>query len=150
MQWGSVMHTCISELCLHWGRYWLGVWCEAITWTNDDLLSVGPAENSTVKFGLPPNINGIVYIHVHHIGLVWVSQWFAWSDSAIGDWDYYADSVGVKHRTYQTFPMARPKCLMGDFTNLYGIYTVHQTNVWWTKFFAYTVQQRLVTSQPPA
>ena len=38
-------------------------------------------------------------------------------------------SVGEKHRT---FPMARPKCLMGDFTNLYGIYTAHQTNVWWT------------------
>ena len=41
-------------------------------------------------------------------------------------------SVGEKHRTHRTFPMARPKCLMGDFTNLYGIYTAHQTNVWWT------------------
>ena len=38
-------------------------------------------------------------------------------------------SVGEKRRT---FPMARPKCLMGDFTNLYGIYKAHQTNVWWT------------------
>ena len=28
--------------------------------------------------------------------------------------------------------MARPKCLMGDFTNLYGIYKAHQSNVWWT------------------
>ena len=28
--------------------------------------------------------------------------------------------------------MARPKCLMGNFTNFYGIYKVHQTNVWWT------------------
>ena len=34
-------------------------------------------------------------------------------------------SVGEKHRTHQAFPMARPKCLMGDFTNLYGIYTVY-------------------------
>ena len=42
------------------------------------------------------------------------------------------NSVGEKHRTHRTFPMARPKCLMGDFTNLYGIYTAHQTNVWWT------------------
>ena len=28
--------------------------------------------------------------------------------------------------------MARPKCLMGNFTNLYRIYKAHQTNVWWT------------------
>ena len=38
-------------------------------------------------------------------------------------------SVDEKRRT---FLMARPKCLMGDFTNLYGIYKAHQTNVWWT------------------
>ena len=41
-------------------------------------------------------------------------------------------SEGEKRRTRRTFPMARPKCLMGDFTNLYGIYKAHQTNVWWT------------------
>ena len=38
-------------------------------------------------------------------------------------------SVGEKRRT---FPMARPKCLMGNFPNLYRIYKAHQTNVWWT------------------
>ena len=38
-------------------------------------------------------------------------------------------SVGEKRRTRQTFPMARPKCLMGNFTNLYRIYKAHQTNV---------------------
>ena len=42
------------------------------------------------------------------------------------------NSVGEKRRTSLTFPMARPKCLMGDFTNLYGMYKAHQTNVWWT------------------
>ena len=41
-------------------------------------------------------------------------------------------SVGKKRRTHRTFPMARPKCLMGDFTNFYGIYKAHQTNVRWT------------------
>ena len=40
-------------------------------------------------------------------------------------------SVGEKRPTHRTFPMARPKCLMGDFTNLYGKYKAHQTNVWW-------------------
>ena len=30
-----------------------------------------------------------------------------------------------------TFPMAKPKCLTTDFTNLNGIYKSHQTNVWW-------------------
>ena len=28
--------------------------------------------------------------------------------------------------------MAGPKCLMGEFTNLYEIYEAQQTNVWWT------------------
>ena len=42
------------------------------------------------------------------------------------------DNAGKKRRTNQTFPVARPKCLMGDFTNLYGIYKAHQTNGWWT------------------
>ena len=28
-----------------------------------------------------------------------------------------------------TFPMAKPKCLTTDFTNLNGIYKSHQTNV---------------------
>ena len=35
-------------------------------------------------------------------------------------------NVGEKRRT---FPMARPKDLMGNFTNLYRIYKTHQTNV---------------------
>ena len=38
-------------------------------------------------------------------------------------------SVGEKRRTCWTFPMARAKCLMGDFTNLYRIYKTHQKNV---------------------
>ena len=41
-------------------------------------------------------------------------------------------SASEKRQIHQTFPMARPKCLMGDFTNLYRIYKAHQTNVWWT------------------
>ena len=41
-------------------------------------------------------------------------------------------SAGEKGRTHRTFPKVRPKCLMEDFTNLYGIYKAHQTNVWWT------------------
>ena len=39
------------------------------------------------------------------------------------------NSVDEKHWTRRTFPMARPKCLMGVFTNLYGIHKAHQTNV---------------------
>ena len=40
-------------------------------------------------------------------------------------------SVHENHRTCQTFPMAGPKCLMRDFTNLNTIYKAHRTNVWW-------------------
>ena len=40
-------------------------------------------------------------------------------------------SVHENHWTHQTFLMARPKCLMRDFTNLNRIYKAHQTNVWW-------------------
>ena len=48
--------------------------------------------------------------------------------------------VHENHRTHPTFPMARPKCLMRDFTNLTRIYKAHRTNVWWTmKVFSYTV-----------
>ena len=46
-------------------------------------------------------------------------------------WYYF--SVHENHRTCQTFPMARPKCLMRDFRNLNRIYKAHRTNVWWTK-----------------
>ena len=35
------------------------------------------------------------------------------------------------HRTHRTFPMARPKCHMRDFTNLNRIFYAHRTNVWW-------------------
>ena len=41
-------------------------------------------------------------------------------------------SVHENRRTCRTFPMARPKCLMGDFTILNRIYKAHRTNVWWT------------------
>ena len=41
-------------------------------------------------------------------------------------------SVGENVGSHRTFSMARPKCLMGDFTNLYIIYKAHQTNAWWT------------------
>ena len=41
-------------------------------------------------------------------------------------------SVHENHRTWRTFPMARPICLMRDFTNLIGIYKAHQIKVWWT------------------
>ena len=48
-------------------------------------------------------------------------------------------SVHENHRTHWTFPMARPKCLMRDFTNLKRIYKAHRTNVWWImKAFGYT------------
>ena len=49
-------------------------------------------------------------------------------------------SIYENHWTCRTFPMAGPKCLMRDFTNLNGIYKAHQKNVWWTmKFFGYAV-----------
>ena len=54
------------------------------------------------------------------------NEWFFINNGLVQD---YSNSVGKKHRTHRTFPMARPKCLMGDFANLYGIYTAHQTNV---------------------
>ena len=41
-------------------------------------------------------------------------------------------SVHEHRRTCQTFPMARPKCLMRDFTILNRIYKAHRINVWWT------------------
>ena len=42
------------------------------------------------------------------------------------------NSVHENHQTCQTFPMARPKCLLRDFTNLNRIHKAHQTNIWWT------------------
>ena len=54
-------------------------------------------------------------------------------------------SVGAKRRTHRTFPMARPKCLMGNFPNLYRIYKAHQTHVWWTmKVFLPTLLWRSI------
>ena len=47
-------------------------------------------------------------------------------------WKFELCSVGKRRWTHRTFPMAWPKSLMEDFTNLYGIYKAHQTNVWWT------------------
>ena len=45
-------------------------------------------------------------------------------------------SVHENHRIHRTFPMAKPKCLIRDFTNLNRIYKAHQTNVWWImKYF---------------
>ena len=41
-------------------------------------------------------------------------------------------SAGEKRQTRRTFPMARLKCLTGNFPNLYRAYKAHQTNVWWT------------------
>ena len=55
-------------------------------------------------------------------------QVMAWSHQATS---HYL-SAGEKRRTRRTFPMARRKCLMGNFTYLYRIYKAHQTNVWWT------------------
>ena len=40
-------------------------------------------------------------------------------------------SVHKNHRTHRTFPMARPKCLMRDFTNSNKIYKAHRANIWW-------------------
>ena len=40
-------------------------------------------------------------------------------------------SVHENHPTHRTFPMARPKCLMRDFTNMNRILKAHRTNVWW-------------------
>ena len=40
-------------------------------------------------------------------------------------------SVHENHRTCRTFPMARRKCPMRDFTNLNRIHKAHRTNVWW-------------------
>ena len=38
-------------------------------------------------------------------------------------------SIHENHRTCQTYPMARPKCLMRDFTNFNRIYNAHRTKV---------------------
>ena len=55
---------------------------------------------------------------------------------------------GEKRGTCCTYPMARPKCLMGNNTNSYRICKGHQTNVWWAmKVFAYTVIDLIHTSQ---
>ena len=52
-------------------------------------------------------------------------------------------SAGEKRRTHQTFLLARPKCLMGDFTNLYRIQCIssptdkcliNHENLWPTLF----------------
>ena len=44
---------------------------------------------------------------------------------------YHIGSGVEKRRTCRTYPMARPKCLMVNFTNSYRICKGHQTNVWW-------------------
>ena len=41
-------------------------------------------------------------------------------------------SAHENHRTCRTCPMARPKCLMINLTNLNRIYKAHQPNVRWT------------------
>ena len=41
------------------------------------------------------------------------------------------NNVHENQQTRRTFPMARHKCLMSDFTNLNRIYKAHRTNVWW-------------------
>ena len=56
---------------------------------------------------------------------------------------HHWDSVGKKRQTHQVFPMAMPKCsLMGDFTNLYGIYIkpIKQLSGEPWKFFSCTAE----------
>ena len=77
------------------------------------------------------------YWHLCHIYIHFRSYRGARQDIYITAWwklgKWMLDiSVSEKRRTRRTFPMARPKCLMGIFTNLYRIYKAHQTNVWWT------------------
>ena len=62
----------------------------------------------------------------------WPFAWTSLLTMVITPENFMMISVGEKRRTHRTFPMARPKCLMRDFTNLYRIYRAHQTNVWWT------------------
>ena len=71
-----------------------------------------------------------IYAHIHMSACLWHASMCV----CVRVYVYPASciSVGEKRRTHRTFPMARPKCLMGDFTNFYGIYKAHQTNVWWT------------------
>ena len=45
------------------------------------------------------------------------------------DFENYTSSVRENHWTHRTFPMARPKCLMRDFTNLNRILKAHRPNV---------------------
>ena len=66
------------------------------------------------------------------ISLWWVSM-FACQYGNEKTWWYSSKtdlwlSVHENHRTRWTFPMARPKCLMIDFTNLIRIYKAHWTN----------------------
>ena len=63
--------------------------------------------------------------HIFH----WSFYIFIYCGPRTGQFHGVWCSVGEKH---QTFPMTRPKYLMGNFTNLYRIYKAHQTNVWWT------------------
>ena len=51
-------------------------------------------------------------------------------------------SVQENHRT---FLIARPKCLMRDFTNLNRIYKAHRTNVWWIMNFSGTLYMGYLT-----
>ena len=58
-------------------------------------------------------------------------------------------SVHENHQTCQTFPIARPKCLMKDFTNLDTgrIYKAHRTNVWVMNHGSFLVTLKLVPGE---
>ena len=57
--------------------------------------------------------------------------------------------VHENHRTHQTFPMTRPRCLLRDFTNLNRIYKAHRTNVWWIMkvFQVHCIMWRYLTTR---
>ena len=64
---------------------------------------------------------------------VWACSYFPSSKHKLDQmWRQYIRQCRQKTSTHRTFPMARLKCLMEDFTNLYEIYKAHQTNVWWS------------------
>ena len=73
------------------------------------------AAQDSVSF-LPPSV-----LHGSFLAGIRVSEPQSPSDD-IDDAVLDGGSVGEKRRTHRIFPMARPKCLMGDFTNFYGIY----------------------------
>ena len=99
---------------------------QTITWTNAYLMSIEP---------IGTNIGEIIIKLLRFSLKKYIWKCGLQSDSVCLSLNFLVlrnFSVHENHRTCRTFPMARPKCLMRDFTNLNRICKAHQANVWWT------------------